>query len=188
MAVTAIHIVILVTILGTRAIKGASTIIQRTTPTRKIAKRRSDQESDYDTDSDNTYDDYDGCYSNGLNTKTNFDQNKKTTREVHTLKYHINVHKLLPHFTTKAPKFYNIMAFIFLISASITITTSTIVNQQPKHYTIFDAVGEMASGMAYIHVAIPLNLSTFHIQADILGDYLFRLSRVVDNDTRKMDT
>ena len=54
------------------------------------------------------------------------------------------------------------------------------MGEKPKHFTIFDSVGQVASGMAYVHVAIPLNLSTFEIQAAILGDYLFKLSRVVD--------
>ena len=45
----------------------------------------------------------------------------------------------------------------------------------------------MASGMAYIHVAIPLNLTTFTLQSDILGDYLFKLSRVVDTNHTVME-
>ena len=56
-----------------------------------------------------------------------------------------------------------------------------------KHFTIFDAVGQMASGMAYVHVAIPFNLTTFNIQSEILGDYLFKLSRVVDSNETKRD-
>ena len=36
--------------------------------------------------------------------------------------------------------------------------------------------------MAYVHVAIPLNITTFKDQSDILGDYLFKLSRVVDSN------
>ena len=43
----------------------------------------------------------------------------------------------------------------------------------------------MASDMAYVHVAIPLKLTTFTAQADILQNYLFKLSRVVLNDTGK---
>ena len=67
----------------------------------------------------------------------------------------------------------------------ITIATAQSFNQEPKHFTIFDAVGEMASGMAYVHVAIPLNLTTFTAQADILQNYLYKLSRVVSNNTEK---
>ncbi len=77
------------------------------------------------------------------------------------------------------------MIFIFITSVSTTVINSPMAGQTQKHMTIFDSIGEMASGMAYIHVAIPLNLSTFHIQAEILGKYLFQLSRVVDNDTLK---
>ena len=71
--------------------------------------------------------------------------------------------------------------------AATTIITLSVINAQslsdkPKHFTIFDSVGEMASGMAYVHVAIPFNLTTYTIQADILGTYLFKLSRVVDSN------
>ena len=73
----------------------------------------------------------------------------------------------------------------FTTLAIITIATAQSLNEEPKHFTIFDAVGEMASGMAYVHVAIPLNLTTFTAQADILQNYLYKLSRVVSNNTQK---
>jgi phage baseplate assembly protein W len=52
----------------------------------------------------------------------------------------------------------------------------------PTQFTIFDEIGSMASGMAHIHVAIPLNLSTFAGQALVLEDYLSKLSRAVGED------
>ena len=54
----------------------------------------------------------------------------------------------------------------FLVSYSLISAES--LTETPKHFTIFDAVGEMASGMAYVHVAIPLNITTFKDQSDIL--------------------
>ena len=68
------------------------------------------------------------------------------------------------------------------ITFSVTLVASQSLTEKNKYFTIFDSVGEMASGMAYVHVAIPLNLSTFETQAAILEDYLFKLSRVVDSD------
>ena len=78
------------------------------------------------------------------------------------------------------------LTIIRVLAATIIITTVAInaqsLSETPKHFTIFDSVGEMASGMAYVHVAIPFNLTTYTIQADILGTYLFKLSRVVDSN------
>ena len=90
---------------------------------------------------------------------------------------------MAPLTLTIAPKFKFILTILTVTAiTTITITTAQQINEQPKHFTIFDAVGEMASGMAYVHVAIPLNLTTFNTQAKILGEYLFKLSRVVDGE------
>ena len=79
------------------------------------------------------------------------------------------------------------MSIIFMIGFTLTFTlvAPQSLTETPKYFTIFDSVGEMASGMAYVHVAIPLNLSTFQTQAAILEDYLFKLSRVVDSDNEQ---
>jgi len=58
----------------------------------------------------------------------------------------------------------------------------------PQHFTIFDEIGQMAAGMANIHVAIPLNLSTFTTQYQLIQDYLFKLSRVVDETKPEKET
>ena len=39
----------------------------------------------------------------------------------------------------------------------------------PQHYVVFEQVGQMASSITYLHVAIPLNLSTFEQQARMLA-------------------
>ena len=79
------------------------------------------------------------------------------------------------------------ISIIFMIGFTLTFTlvAPQSLTETPKYFTIFDSVGEMASGMAYVHVAIPLNLSTFQTQAGILEDYLFKLSRVVDSDNEQ---
>jgi hypothetical protein len=41
-------------------------------------------------------------------------------------------------------------------------------NNLPKQKIIFDEVGKLASNLKYIHVAIPLNITTFYEQGLIL--------------------
>ena len=89
--------------------------------------------------------------------------------------------------TNNYSNIYTVTMAIFLITPFITITVSQALSEKPKYFTIFDSVGEMASGMAYIHVAIPFNLSTFDIQAAILSDYLFKFSRVIDSNSTGRD-
>jgi hypothetical protein len=45
-------------------------------------------------------------------------------------------------------------------------------NTLPKQNIIFDEVGKLASNLKYIHVAIPLNITTFYEQGLILKTYL----------------
>jgi hypothetical protein len=42
----------------------------------------------------------------------------------------------------------------------------------PSHTILFDEIGQMASSMTYIHIAIPLNISTFEHQINVLISYL----------------
>jgi len=79
---------------------------------------------------------------------------------------------------------------IGLVSLSVTLAQSRsfVPPSAPQQYTIFDEIGQMAAGMAHIHVAIPLNLTTFTDQADILADYLSKLSKVVDPDNPEKET
>ena len=76
-----------------------------------------------------------------------------------------------------------LMVLTLIFSITISMAQSQTMSDKPKYFTIFDPIGKMASGMAYIHVAIPLNITTFKNQADILENYLFKLSRVVDSNT-----
>ncbi len=71
---------------------------------------------------------------------------------------------------------------ISLMSLSVTFAQSRSFIQAtaPQQYIIFDEIGQMAPGMAHILAAIPLNLTTFTDQADILAHYLNKLSKVVD--------
>jgi len=42
----------------------------------------------------------------------------------------------------------------------------------PEHYVMFEQVGQMASSITYLHVAIPLNLTTFEQQARMIATVL----------------
>ena len=64
-----------------------------------------------------------------------------------------------------------------MFSDSLAQTKSFVPPSAPQQYTIFDEIGQMSAGMAHIHVAVPLNLTTFTDQADILADYLLKLSK-----------
>ena len=68
---------------------------------------------------------------------------------------------------------------MFLILSVISLSVA-LTNITPQQFTIFDEIGQMAAGMAHIHVAIPLNLTTFTDQADVLAEYLTKLTKVVE--------
>ena len=78
--------------------------------------------------------------------------------------------------------FYFIIISLVMFSLSLAQTRSFVPPSAPQQFTIFDEIGQMAAGMAHIHVAIPLNLTTFTDQADILAEYLLKLSKVIDPD------
>ena len=48
-------------------------------------------------------------------------------------------------------------------------------SSQKSQYIIFNAIGEMASQMMYIHVNLPLNISTLCDQANLFESYLLAL-------------
>ena len=84
--------------------------------------------------------------------------------------------------------FYFCFISLVMLSVSLAQTKSFVPTSAPAQYTIFDEIGQMAAGMAHIHVAIPLNLTTFTDQADILSDYLVKLSKVVDPENPEKAT
>lgn len=65
-----------------------------------------------------------------------------------------------------------------LICFSILTFTSAATASNNEQVLVFDEIGKMASSMAYIHVAIPLNLSTFEHQLQIFDSYLTELASV----------
>ncbi|MDP2788508.1 MAG: hypothetical protein Q8O46_00440, partial [bacterium] len=86
----------------------------------------------------------------------------------------------------KSPIFRHILIFSVLMLYSVNlidgqkVTATQIQNSYPHHFTVFDRIGEMAAGMGYIHVAIPLNLSTMAYQLGLIRAYIRDLKIVVD--------
>jgi hypothetical protein len=56
----------------------------------------------------------------------------------------------------------------------------------PKQNIIFDEVGKLASNLKYIHVAIPLNITTFYEQGLILEKYLKDLANTSTSEIRRI--
>ena len=54
-------------------------------------------------------------------------------------------------------------------------TGSPISHKQLQHI-VFEEIGEMAPQMMYVHVLIPLNITTLYQQAELYKTYLLQLS------------
>jgi hypothetical protein len=57
---------------------------------------------------------------------------------------------------------------------SLSLTSATIAeplkksySEKVEHFVIFDKIGQLAAGMAYIHVQLPLNLRAIYHQSEI---------------------
>ena len=81
---------------------------------------------------------------------------------------------------------FKILKYVFpfilisLLTKEIQAQPGTLrTGQLPKQNIIFDEVGKLASNLKYIHVAIPLNISTFYDQGAILEHYLKDLAKTV---------
>ncbi len=57
---------------------------------------------------------------------------------------------------------------------------------QKSQYFIFNAIGEMASQMMYIHVNLPLNISTLYDQANLFESYLLTLKNSTTSDIKRI--
>jgi hypothetical protein len=65
-----------------------------------------------------------------------------------------------------------VLSRFILFSLFCFVVSSAFQNPIPTHNIIFDEVGKMAASMTYIHVAIPLNISTFEDQISLFQYYL----------------
>ena len=53
-----------------------------------------------------------------------------------------------------------------------------ILAHDDQHFLVFDQVGQMAASTTYLHVMLPLNLSTLHHQADLITSELSPLTKL----------
>jgi hypothetical protein len=74
------------------------------------------------------------------------------------------------------------VAFIFLSFSILPVYSQA----NPGHTILFDEVGQMAVGMSVIHVAIPINLTSLHEQADHFHTHLKLLTKQTVADPKKM--
>ena len=65
-----------------------------------------------------------------------------------------------------------VLSRFILFSLFCFVVSSAFQSPVPNHNIIFDEVGKMAASMTYIHVAIPLNISTFGDQISLFQYYL----------------
>jgi hypothetical protein len=59
-------------------------------------------------------------------------------------------------------------------------------NNLPTQKVIFDEVGKLASNLKYIHVAIPLNITTVYKQGLILKTYLKTLANTTTSKIHRI--
>ncbi len=57
---------------------------------------------------------------------------------------------------------------------------------QKSQYVIFNAIGEMASQMMYIHVNLPLNISTLYDPANLFESYLLTLKHSTTSEIKRI--
>jgi hypothetical protein len=63
--------------------------------------------------------------------------------------------------------------------------SAQITHADNDHFIVFDQVGHMASSLGYIHVAIPLNISTYQHQITLFHNFLADFSsKTTSNPTQ----
>ncbi|MGV0986795.1 MAG: hypothetical protein ACOYB2_19790, partial [Limnohabitans sp.] len=72
--------------------------------------------------------------------------------------------------------------FVFLTFSAVSVSAL----HPPVHHVLFDEVGQMASSMTYIHVAIPLNITTFQHQIDLFHTYLTNFKALTTNESHQV--
>jgi len=74
--------------------------------------------------------------------------------------------------------------FLFPLSFPIPGVEAVTYAEPEEHYIVFDEVGEVASSMAYIHVGLPLNLTTLQDQTIVISRYMEQISNITLNSSR----
>jgi len=81
-------------------------------------------------------------------------------------------------FQSNIPELCTLYLFTICALSLLTLSSAAIDNTAPEQIIVFDEIGKMASSMAYLHVAIPLNISTFEQQIAIFHTYLNKLTEI----------
>jgi phosphopantetheine adenylyltransferase len=78
--------------------------------------------------------------------------------------------------TNQVNRFHNLKFLCLLTILSFATASafsfSSASSPTPSHTILFDEIGQMASSMTYIHIAIPLNITTFQHQINVFSSYL----------------
>jgi hypothetical protein len=64
------------------------------------------------------------------------------------------------------------LALLFTFSCLLLLASAQLTQSANDHFIVFDQVGHMASSLGYIHVAIPLNISTYQQQISLFQNFL----------------
>ena len=81
---------------------------------------------------------------------------------------------LLLKLLQKQNRLLTILLCLFTLHSILPLVTAQ--TSQPENLIVFDEVGQMAASMAYVHVAIPLNISTYQHQVTLFDTFLSNLS------------
>ena len=74
----------------------------------------------------------------------------------------------------KQNRLLTLLLCLFTLHSLLPFVTAQ--QSQPEQLIVFDEVGQMAASMAYVHVAIPLNISTYQHQVTLFEAFLSNLS------------
>ena len=74
---------------------------------------------------------------------------------------------------------YSVFILLFCINCAESHITNLMQTQ--SHHVIFDDLGKLSTGVTYINVAIPLNLTNYETQLNLFENYL----QSINNDPPK---
>jgi hypothetical protein len=94
--------------------------------------------------------------------------------------------KVVSIFQTNIPHICTLYLITICILSLLTISVAAIENNAHEQIIVFDEIGKMASSMAYLHVAIPLNISTFEQQISIFHTYLTTLTEATTASAKQV--
>lgn len=79
----------------------------------------------------------------------------------------------------------SLLSLLFTFSCILPFASAQITHADNDHFIVFDQVGHMASSLGYIHVAIPLNISTYQHQITLFHNFLADFSsKTTSNPTQ----